>query len=67
MNTNKQNIIVYQLSRKVDQVLQMSSNAKNIIETNFCDGSPIDFEKVAVEQLKKIHDNVGKCVDWVNS
>ena len=45
----------------------MEEYTKHIIEINFCDGSPIDFEKVSVEQLKKIHDNVSKCVDWVNS
>lgn len=40
--------------------------AKHIIEINFCDGSPIEFDKLSVEQLKKIHDNINKCVDWVN-
>ena len=45
----------------------MEEYAKHIIEINFCDGSPIDFEKLSVEQLRKIHSNVNKCVDWVNS
>jgi len=51
----------------IGSVQLMEEYAKHIIEINFCDGSPIDFKKVSVEQLKKIHDNVGKCVDWVNS
>lgn len=45
----------------------MEEYAKHILEINFCDGSPIDFEKLTFDQLKKIHNNVNKCVDWVNS
>ena len=45
----------------------MEEYAKHIIEINFCDGSSIDFEKLSVDQLKKIHNNVNKCVDWVNT
>ena len=45
----------------------MEEYAKHIIEINFCDGSPIEFEKLSVEQLRNIHANVNKCVDWVNS
>jgi len=48
-------------------IRMMEEYAKHIIEINFCDGSPIEFEKLSVDQLKKIHDNVSKCVDWVNS
>lgn len=51
----------------IGSVQLMGEYAKHIIEINFCDGSPIDFEKVSIEQLKKIHDNVSKCVDWVNT
>ena len=51
----------------IGSVQLMEEYAKHIIEINFCDGSPIDFEKLSVEQLKNIHNNVNKCVDWVNS
>jgi len=51
----------------IGSVQLMEEYAKHIIEINFCDGSPIDFEKASIEQLKNIHNNVGKCVDWVNS
>ena len=51
----------------IGSVQLMEEYAKHIIEINFCDGSPIDFEKLSVDQLKKIHNNVNKCVDWVNS
>lgn len=51
----------------IGSVKLMEEYAKHIIEINFCDGSPIEFEKVSLEQLKRIHDNVSKCVDWVNS
>jgi len=50
----------------IGSVQLMEEFAKHIIEINFCDGSPIDFEKLSVDQLKKIHNNVNKCVDWVN-
>jgi hypothetical protein len=45
----------------------MEEYAKHIIEINFCDGSPIEFNELSVEQLKAIHKNINKCVDWVNS
>ena len=45
----------------------MEGYAKNIIETNFCDGSPTDFHKLTDEQLKYMHDNINNLVDWVNS
>jgi hypothetical protein len=51
----------------IGSVQLMEEYAKHIIEINFCDGSPIDFENISLKQLKKIHDNVNKCVDWVNS
>ena len=51
----------------IGSVQLMEEFAKHIIEINFCDGSPIDFEKLSVDQLKKIHNNVNKCVDWVNT
>jgi hypothetical protein len=45
----------------------MEEYAKHIIEINFCDGSPIEFNELSLEQLKNIHKNINKCVDWVNS
>ena len=50
----------------IGSVQLMEEYAKHIIEINFCDGSPIDFEELSVAQLKNIHTNVNKCVDWVN-
>ena len=41
--------------------------AKHVIEIMFCDGSPIDFDQLTIEQLKNIHNNINICVDWVNS
>ena len=40
---------------------------KFIIEINFCDGTSSDFEKLTIDDLKKIHKNINLCVDWVNS
>ena len=51
----------------IGSIQLMEEYAKHIIEINFCDGSPIEFSELTVEQLKKIHKNVNMCVDWVNS
>ena len=51
----------------IGSVQLMNEYAKHIIEINFCDGSPIEFNELSVEQLKAIHKNINKCVDWVNS
>ena len=51
----------------IGSVQLMEEYAKHIIEINFCDGTSTDFEKLKVYELKKIHQNVNKCVDWVNS
>jgi hypothetical protein len=45
----------------------MEEYAKHIIDINFCDGSPIDFDSLTVGQLEKIHGSITLCVDWVNS
>ena len=45
----------------------MEEYAKHIIQINFCDGSPNDFDNMTVNDMKKIHDNINLCVDWVNS
>ena len=51
----------------IGSVQLMEEYAKHIIEIFFYDGLPIDFEKLSIEQLKKVHNNVNKCVSWVNS
>ena len=51
----------------IGSVQLMEEYAKHIIEINFCDDSPSDFEKLTVEQLAKIHKNINLCVDWVNA
>ena len=44
----------------------MDMYAKSIIEDNFCDGSPIDFDECTIKQLKAIQERVNKLVEWVN-
>lgn len=51
----------------IGSVQLMEEYAKHIIEINFCDGSPIDFNELTVEQIKKIHKNVNLCVNWINN
>ena len=51
----------------IGNVQLMEEYAKHVIEINFCNGSPIDFDSLTVEQLKKQHDSVNLCVDWVNT
>jgi hypothetical protein len=51
----------------IGSVQLMEEYAKHIIDINFCDGSPIDFDSLTVGQLKKIHGSINLCVDWVNS
>lgn len=51
----------------IGSVQLMEEYAKHIIEINFCDGSPIEFSELSVGQLKAIHKNINKCVDWVNA
>ena len=45
----------------------MEEYAKHVIEINFCNGSPIDFDSLTVEQLKQQNDSVNLCVDWANT
>ncbi len=45
----------------------MEEYGKHIIEINFCDGSPMDFDSLTVAQIKQIHKNIQLCVDWVNT
>lgn len=52
---------------EIGSVQLMEEFAKHIIEINFCDGSPIDFDNLTVSQVKQIHNNVNLCVDWVNT
>lgn len=50
----------------IGSVQLMDEYAKHIIEINFCDGSSIDFEELAIYQLKSIHNKVNNLVDWIN-
>ena len=51
----------------IGSVQLMEEYAKHIIEINFCDGSPTDFDAMTAARLKKMHNNVNSCVDWVNT
>ena len=51
----------------IGSVQLMEEYAKHIIEINFCDGTSSDFEKLTVDELKKIHKNINLCVDWANT
>lgn len=51
----------------IGSVQLMEEYAKHILEINFCDGSPRDFERLSIEQLMEIHRKVNLCVSWVNS
>ena len=50
----------------IGSVQLMEDYAKHVLEINFCDGSPLEFEELTIEQLKRMHKNVSLCVDWVN-
>ena len=50
----------------IGNIQLMEEYAKHIIDINFSDDSPIEFEQVSVEQLKKTHKKINKCLDWVN-
>lgn len=45
----------------------MEMYAKHIIEINFCDGTPIEFNKCTVKQLEETNRKINLCIDWVNS
>lgn len=51
----------------IGSVQLMEEYAKHIIEINFCDGSPSDFDKITMGQMAKIHKNINRCVNWVNT
>jgi len=51
----------------IGSVQLMEEYAKYIIEINFCDGSPIDFDKMTIAQLRKLHRIANICTDWVNA
>lgn len=51
----------------IGSVQLMEEYAKHIIEINFCDGAPLDFEDMTVAQLKNTYRNINMCVDWVNT
>lgn len=52
---------------EVGSVQLMEEYAKHIIGINFCDGSPMDFNFLTVKQLKRMHDKVNLCVNWLNT
>ena len=45
----------------------MEKYAKHIIDVNFCDGSPIDFKSMTIEQLERTHEKISALVEWVNT
>jgi len=51
----------------IGSVQLMEEYAKHIIETVFCDGSPTDFDKLTVGELRSQHDKINRCVEWVNT
>lgn len=51
----------------LDSVQLMEEYAKHVIEINFCDGSPRDFDDMTTAQLKELNHNVNLCVEWVNT
>lgn len=51
----------------IGSVQLMEEYGKHIIEINFCDGSPTDFDDLTIAQMKRIHKNVNLCIDWVNA
>lgn len=52
---------------EIGSVQLMEEYAKHIIEINFCDGSPIEFNEMSIEQLKTAQRRITQCVEWVNS
>ena len=52
---------------EIGSVQLMDEYAKHVIEINFFDGLPTDFDEVTTGQFKKMHKNINLCVDWVNS
>lgn len=51
----------------IGSVQLMEEYAKHVIEINFCDGSPTNFNELTIDQMMEIHKNVSLCVGWVNS
>ena len=51
----------------IGSVQLMEEYAKHIIEINFCDGSPSDFEDLTTKELKRVNQKINTLVDWVNS
>ena len=44
----------------------MEKFARHIIEQNFCNGSPMDFDELNISQLREMNDRVSELVIWVN-
>lgn len=45
----------------------LKSSLRKLLEDNFCDGAPTDFNENTIENLKNYHEKINKLVDWVNS
>ena len=50
----------------IGSVELMEKYAKHVIEMNFCNGSPIEFSELTVNDLKIMNDKVNYLVDWCN-
>lgn len=51
----------------IGSVQLMEEYAKHIIEINLCDGSPMDFDKNTVQELRDTHKRVVSLITWVNN
>ena len=51
----------------IGSVQLMDEYAKHIIEINLCTGTPTDFYKNTMSDLKTTNQVVNLLVDWVNS
>ena len=50
----------------IGSVQLMEEYAKHIIEINYFDGSPTEFQECTIDQLKEIQNVTTKLVEWVN-
>lgn len=55
------------LNDDLTEVEAVEAYNKNFIEFLFCDGAPINFDEMTIEQLKTMHEKINECVEWVNS
>ncbi len=50
----------------IGSVQLMEEYAKHVIEMNFCDGSPTNFDDLKLIHIRSMHKAVNLCVEWVN-